>query len=77
MEIAFEKGIEIPPIARRANRGLTAALRTMEIGDSFTLPITNGRKNCATGAYYAAKQSGFKLTARKISDEEIRFWRIA
>lgn len=69
MTITIKQGIPMP----QAESPIRAALRDMEIGDSFDL--TTGERN--KGALNAAaKRVGISITTRKI-DGGIRVWRTA
>ncbi len=68
--IKIEKGIPIPDVAYGKN-GLSRAIKVLKPGDSFILPIG---KRANTSMY--AKRFGFKLISRKISDTEVRVWRV-
>lgn len=70
-EFKIEKGIPIPPRNRLAI-GVAPTLRAMKVGDSVVLP-----KSTSTYICHSAKDAGIKVTQRRISDTEIRVWRIA
>lgn len=69
-EIVIEKNIPITQhLARRI--GTSAALRKMEPGDSFLIPIKRRH-----GIYVIAKQTGVKIVTAAQPDQMLRVWRI-
>lgn len=69
-EIKIEKGI---PLARSLHKaGFPATVRKMDVGDSF---VTARKNYCAV--FSAFKSVGFRCTSLKLSETEIRIWRIA
>lgn len=73
-KIKIESDIKMPknPKSLRGNRksGLTAALKTMEKGQSFTYPIEK-----RASIYAIARQSKIKIVIVKIDDITLRVWR--
>lgn len=75
MEFKIEKGIPIPPGKK------IYPWPEMEIGDSFTVSITNGdlsraRKRLSSAAVHHQKKHGGRFTVRKIDDNTLRVWRV-
>lgn len=71
MEIKIEKGLPLPE-QKRAQYGLiAAALKQMEIGDSFECKES---QRCA--ASQAAHRHGIKVLTRKTGQGLVRVWRI-
>ncbi len=67
MSIVIEKNVVMP------QRGeLTKVLRGMEIGDSFLYPVSS-----RTTVRPIAVHAGIKIATRKVSNTEIRVWRVA
>jgi hypothetical protein len=67
-KIKIEKGIPLP---RKFDlEGITDAMKTMAIGDSFVVPL--GSRTNMKG--YAIRL-GIKITTRKINEKEVRVWR--
>ena len=68
--IKVEKGIPLPPIGLKA--GLTAALDSMEVGDSFRI---------AKGSYGSVRtmagMRNFSIRTRADGEGYIRVWRVA
>jgi hypothetical protein len=70
--IVIEKGIPIPPAAKRVKGKSTKInLKHMEIGDSFVIPF---RKT--TGLYSYAKSMSLRILVRYIDDTNVRVWRM-
>lgn len=59
------------PIPENRKQGLTEIIKALKIGDSFIMPLDERAKAVPT-----AKQIGYKVMTRKISDTEARIWRI-
>lgn len=76
MQFNIDKGMPMPP-ARSALRldGLTEAMKRMEVGDSIALPRIS-RSNPAANIRSSAAKAGIKIAVRKMSDTEMRFWRV-
>lgn len=72
MNIQIEKGVPIPDRHHSFTHGMTGAIRSMAIGDSFVIP-----KEQRTSVINCSRASGAKLSVRKISDTEVRVWRVA
>ena len=64
----IEKGIAIPAERRTTPK---YPVQDMIIGDSFLVDIE--LRACASNAM---KRANFGMTSRKISDEQVRVWRI-
>ncbi len=73
--LRIDQGVELPP-ARRAKRdAVTLALDTMQVGESFAMPIDiNNPGSRVSTANMRLKPK--KFTARKRGGE-FRVWRIA
>lgn len=70
--IKIESGIPIPErIVGRPRTSKWGFLSDMKNGDSFTISRLQ-----SAAAFVKARRMGVKLTARKISDTEVRVWRI-
>lgn len=69
----IEKGIPLP--TQRAN-GLSAAFRTMHVGDSVFLAGKASSSNVSPLYGYVARLTKRKFSARKV-DGGVRVWRIA
>lgn len=72
MNIQIEKGVPIPDRNHSVTHGMTGAIRSMAIGDSFVMP-----KQQRTSVTNCARAAGAKVSIRKISDTEIRVWSVA
>lgn len=72
MEIRIEKGLPVPEDGRGPYGLLAAALRQMEIGDSFE--CTESQRKCAS---QTAHRNGIKVLTRKLASHKYRVWRIA
>jgi hypothetical protein len=70
MAITIEKNVPIPGIWTRAG-GVTATLRSMEVGDSFLAP----QKQRSSMAQFA-KRAGCRVVTRKEGDK-VRVWKVA
>jgi hypothetical protein len=71
MTIKIEKGIPLPERGGRKG-GLSDAVRSMDIGDSFVLPLA--KRN---GLAHLAVRLGVKLATRKEGADKVRVWRTA
>jgi hypothetical protein len=71
MTIKIEKGIPRPERSGRKG-GLSDAVRSMDIGDSFVLPLA--KRN---GLSPLAIRLGVKLATRKEGADKVRVWRTA
>jgi hypothetical protein len=72
MEIKIEKGLPLPE-DKWAQYGLiAAALKQMEIGDSFECTASQ-----RAAASQAAHRQGVKVVTRKAANGKCRVWRIA
>ena len=67
----IEKGIPVPPRAKRLHTGRAALLRSLNIGDSVLLE--GERNNIVMGAQYALGVGNY--ACRKV-DGGFRVWRI-
>ena len=72
MSIVIEKGVGVPLRGSKNNLALAAALRTMEVGDSFVLPI--GRRGSAAAL---GQRLNPKKFATRREGELFRTWRTA
>jgi hypothetical protein len=72
MAIEIEKGIPVPALGK-GNTSLLAVMRSMEVGESFVLPLSK-RSSVGPNAYRCV---GAKFSTRKIDAETIRVWRTA
>lgn len=76
-EIVIEKNI---PVTKRYKNGeILEALRKMKAGNSFIIPIVkrNSIGQTVRRLVEDPKFRGFQYTSRKISDTEVRVWRLA
>lgn len=66
MSIRIEKGVKIPP-----HQNAKYPWRQMKVGDSFLAPIEvrNSLHACANGVKV-------RVTVRKVSETQVRVWRI-
>jgi hypothetical protein len=73
-EIKIEKNIPLTE-----SHGFTAkwtdVFRKMEVGDSFVAPLGN-RGGVMASAKAFGEAHNWKFTSRKISENEVRIWRI-
>lgn len=71
---AIEKNVPIP---KRFSLGAAATMRSLEVGDSFAIPLM-GRKvvGLRAMAYATAARIGIKVTTREEADC-VRVWRTA
>ena len=78
-QITIEKGVPLPP-RRTAPSLCSNLLASMEPGDSFIVPLEEGRKMQHYKAYHNAvnwaRRSGRKVTAR-LTPEGLRIWRVS
>lgn len=72
--IVIEKNVPIRASSKR--QALSEALRSMEIGDSFAVPWSTAVTTRAN-VYYVQKTTERRFSCRKVSDTELRVWRIA
>jgi hypothetical protein len=68
-ELKIESGVPIPP-PRHLN-GMTAVMRRMKIGDSFSCEKPAGT------FHSTAALAGIKISMRRLDDGTYRVWRIA
>lgn len=73
MSFTIERGIPIPPPRWPTTKW---PYRSMELGDSFFVPVGNAGKNIYNNARAAAQAYGQKISIRKI-DGGWRIWRTA
>jgi hypothetical protein len=74
MALVIEKNV---PVVRLGKQGATInTLRIMEIGDSFAVPLGQAIATRAN-VYYVQKDTQLRFTARKVSADTLRVWRIA
>ena len=72
MEIKIEKGLPIPEKRAGLAESVAAALKKMEIGDSFGC----AEKVCKN-AQQTCHRHGIKVLTRKLGKDLYRVWRIA
>lgn len=68
----IEKNIPLEEKTKHKNeslKGMTAFLRTLEIGDSILI-----EKSIRGGIYQTARQAGVKIKAKR-ENEKVRIWR--
>lgn len=70
-ETKIEKGIPVPSGPSRKKSGVTDFVRSLQIGDSFVVPLH--RVTSYIGCGIRVK---IKLKQQRISDTESRLWRI-
>ncbi len=70
-DAVIEKGVPVP-VAKASNAGLSGTLKKLEVGDSFVWSIV-----AKSNVHYYAMRVGIKVTTRKVSETEIRIWRVA
>ena len=68
--IKIEKGVPLPP---RSSTGITEAMRSMEVGDSFTVPLVGSIRSIVV---IVSKRLGISIATRTESDS-LRVWRTA
>lgn len=68
MEYKIEKNVPILGLSPERKK---YPLLQMEVGDSFVLPIEDRQKVYSNASYY-----GLKITTRRVSDTQIRVWRV-
>ena len=66
----IERGVPVPAITSPKDRGFTATLRAMGVGDSVVLPTT------ASTLHNIARRLSGKFTVRK-EGAGFRVWRVA
>ena len=76
MTIKIEKGIPVQRASVKRNTGLCAAMRAMEVGDSFVYPLHLRTSITATQCQTEALKARTFVT-RKISATDLRTWRTA
>ena len=64
--IKIEKNIPMPK-----KNNTTEVMRGMSVGDSFVIPFGVHR-----GVYQIAINAGIKIKTKKLSNDEVRVWRI-
>ena len=74
MELKIEKNVPIQPWGAGLGRskGYTAAIRQMDVGDSFTITGDSSR-----GVHAQFGKEGRKCVTRKQPDGTYRVWRVA
>ena len=63
-----DKSVPVPPVRE------ICPLSTLEIGDSFTLPMAR-RRNLQTYASTLKRKTGKEFTIRKVDNDTARCWR--
>jgi len=71
MEIQIVENVPIPPRFNKKITALTDTMRALKVGDSFAVPIQK-----RSSVLSSANLAGIRITTRKISDTEVRVWRI-
>lgn len=74
MSIQIDKGI--PIVDRKTKTGFAAAVRFLEIGDSFLLPAKSSIQTCRGQLSTIGRLTGRKFTTRMTPDG-LRIWRIS
>lgn len=76
-QVQIEKGIVCPPPQRASKY----PFKTMEVGDSFFVPVTVAKAaSIANGGKKALKAVGAKFSIRSVVENEVsgtRIWRVA
>lgn len=78
-DFKIEKGIPIPSIGKPLRSKYRAAIESMEVGDSFHLPVEKGdsltavRNRCITAAHNALGKGSI---ATRTEGDGLRLWRI-
>ena len=70
--ITVESGVPMPPRPGSVMEGLTAALDTMKVGDSFRL-----RRGSYNSMRTMASMRKYRMATRADGDGFIRVWRVA
>lgn len=72
--IKIESGIPLPDNARRS--GITAALRTIKVGDSFAWPKKDAPQSSVGACLHSlGKRIGYRFATRSTADG-VRVWRV-
>lgn len=69
--IVIEDDVPIHKIPRETSSVFYNQVKTMKIGQSFLFPYTR-QPICAN----LARATGYKFTQRKVSNDQMRIWRI-
>ena len=72
MEIKIEKGLPLPEERSGPYGLIAAALKSMEIGDSFQCTAAQ-----RAAASQTAHRHGIKVLTRKLASDKYRVWRTA
>lgn len=72
-EFQIEKGV--PVQAKRIGKKPRFPFAEMEVGDSFTVPIT-ARGSVSASALYWTRKTGYMFVCRTTSDKTVRVWRV-
>ena len=73
---AIEKGVPFPESPTAISGPVISAMRAMEPGDSFALPLAGKNEDgLRSNIYTRAKSIGIKVTIRKM-DGSLRVWRV-
>ena len=70
---AIEDNVPIPT-DRGVGRPMKYPLDTLEVGQSFTIPLAERQAVSVRIAYYS-KAHGVKFTTRKVDENTLRVWR--
>jgi len=71
--LKIDKGVPLPSRGK-AGASLSAALRQLQIGDSFVWEKVKARDG---SAFQAATRIGIRIATRSVSEAEVRIWRTA
>lgn len=66
----------VPMPERYAGQKKHSIFETMQVGDSFALPIGERRSRWVARSYYAAQTLKMRFAWRTLPDGEVRCWRI-
>ena len=75
--VTVQRGIPIPTkAAANGGRGLSALMKSMEVGDSFPVPRKDGKKDSSKFAHITAnaKKLGIAVTSRDRDDDGNLFY---
>ena len=75
MEFKIEKNIPMPDSEKSKGTGYFAALRKMEVGDSFKFD-RELRNRVSGAASYLKFRRGLEFIIKKTSNKECRCWRV-
>lgn len=77
MTIEIESGIPMPPGGGTRHTGLMASMKKMAIGDSFLYPAHRLSSVTGTACHIRRERPTFKVQTRKLTEENVRVWRVA